>query len=342
MGSRTGVVAAVGVAVALSSAAAGAQEAGPEADAEGAARGGGALLVVLNKADAEAALVDPSSYEVVERLPTGDGPHEVAIAPDGRRAYVSDYGGSTPGRTVTVLDLVDREVVATWELLNYTRPHGIVASADGSVVWVTVEGARAVLEIDAGTGAIREVWRTDQNVSHMVAPTPDESKLYVSNIGSGSVSVVDRASGSVTTIPTGAGSEGIDVSPDGREAWVTNREEGTIAVLDVATDEVVAVFSSGGEVPIRVRFTPDGREAWVSNAGSDTVTVFRVADRALSATLPVGAVPVGILIAPDGGRAFVANTRANRVTVFDVAGRERVETFTTGTEPDGMAWRPGP
>lgn len=300
-----------------------------------------ALLVVLNKAGDEAALVDPATYEVVDRLPTGVGPHEVAISPDGRFAYVSDYGGETPGNTLTVLDLVDRDVVAAYGLVNYTRPHGIATSADGSVLWVTAEGARAVLELDTATGEIRHVWRTGQNVSHMVAATPDESKLYVANIGSGSVSVIDRAGGSVTTVPTGAGAEGIAVSPDGREAWATNRGEGTVSVIEVETDEVVATFPSGGEVPIRVAFTPDGAEAWVSNAGSDAVTVFRTADRTLDATLEVGAVPVGILISPDGSRAFVANTRADRVTVFDVASRQRIEAFTTGTEPDGMAWRGG-
>lgn len=299
------------------------------------------LLVVLNKADDEAALVDPATYEVVDRLPTGVGPHEVAISPDGRLAYVSDYGRDTPGNTITVLDLADRQVTATYGLVNYTRPHGIAASADGSVLWVTAEGARAVLELDAATGRIRQVWRTGQNVSHMVAATPDESKLYVANIGSGSVSVIDRGNGSVTTVPTGAGAEGIAVSPDGREAWVSNRGEGTVSVIDVGTDQVVATIPSGGEVPIRIAFTPDGAEAWVSNAGSDAVTVFRTAGRALDATLEVGAVPVGIVISPDGSRAFVANTRADRVTVFDVDSRQRIDAFSTGTEPDGMAWRGG-
>lgn len=301
----------------------------------------GPAVVVLNKAADEAVLIDPASYVVFATLPTGAGPHEVAISPDGTTAYVSDYGGrDEPGHTITVLDLVDRSVAATWDLGSYTRPHGIVTSADGALVWVTAEGARAVLELDAETGEIERVHRTNQNVSHMVAPTPDETKLYVANIGSGTVSVVDRSSGEVETIETGAGSEGIDVSPDGSEAWVTNREANTISVVDVATDAVVAELESGGEMPIRVRFTPDGEEAWVSNAQSGSVSVFRTDSRERVADLDVGAVPVGILISPDGRRAFVANTRDDRVTVFDVPGRDVIATFEPGDEPDGMAWSP--
>lgn len=62
-------------------------------------------LVVANKAEATVSLVDVASGEVVATLPTGAGPHEVAVSPDGRTALVADYGGREPGRTLTVIDL---------------------------------------------------------------------------------------------------------------------------------------------------------------------------------------------------------------------------------------------
>jgi len=307
------------------------------------------LLVVLNKSDHEAALVNPATYEVVAKLPTGKGPHEAAAAPDGLSIYVSNYGSFAvfregerpqmqPGNTLTVLDLAGRTVKATFELGDYRQPHGLWVSRDGARVWVTCEGAQAVLELDAATGTILKAWKTNQQVSHMVAPTPDERKLYVANIGSGSVTVIDRSSDAVKTIPTGAGSEGIDVSPDGREIWVSNRAAHSLSIIDAATDRVRVTLESGGEMPIRVKFTPDGREVWVSNARSNTITVFDARTRQLLATIEVGAVPVGILMTPDGRRAFVANTNANQVTVIDIPGRKVLRTFTTGTEPDGMAW----
>ncbi|HXE91415.1 MAG TPA: beta-propeller fold lactonase family protein [Terriglobales bacterium] len=307
------------------------------------------VLVVLNKSDHEAALVNPASYAVVAKLATGKGPHEAATSPDGRYAYVSNYGSfgvfrqgepprNEPGNTITVLDLTERKVKATYDLGENRQPHGIWVSRDGSRLWVTCEGAQAVLELEAATGKILKSWKTSQQVSHMVVPTPDERKLYVANIGSGSVTVIERVSDRVTFVPTAAGAEGIDVSPDGREVWVTNRGAGSISVIDVATDRVVATFSSGGDFPIRVKFTPDGREVWVSNARSNRIAVFDARTRARVGEVLVGTVPVGILITPDGRRAFVANTNANLVSVIDVAGRKVLQTFTTGNEPDGMAW----
>jgi len=308
------------------------------------------VLIVLNKSDHEAALVDPAQLRVKAKLPTGHGPHEVGVSPDGATAYVSNYGvfavfregeqRSEPGNTLTVLDLGRRAVRATFDLGAYTRPHGLQVSRDGSRLWVTCEGAKAVLELDAGSGEILHAWETAQEVSHMVVATPDEKKLYVANIRSGTVTVIERASGRVASVPTGEGAEGIDVSRDGKEVWVGNRASNTLSVLDAATDSVIATFPSGGQMPIRVKFTPDGREAWVSNARSASVTVFDAARRALLATLAVGAVPVGIQMSPDGRRAFVACTNDDVVKVIDVRARRVVRDLRTGKEPDGMAWAP--
>lgn len=309
----------------------------------------GDTLIVLNKSDHEAALVNPATMQVMGKLPTGKGPHEVAVSPDGRWAFVTNYGSFAvfregerprmePGTSITVLDLKENKVHATYDLGEFRQPHGIITSRDGKLLWVTCEGSKAVIELEAATGKILASWKTEMNVSHMVVASHDEKKLYIANIGSGGVSIIDRTTGTVKFLPTGQGAEGIDISPNGREVWVTNRGANTISVIDVASDTIAAAFESGGTMPIRVKFTPNGKEAWVSNARSNAVTVFDAASRKLLATIEVGAVPVGIQMTPDGRRAFVANTNDNKVSVLDIRERKVAATFTTGTEPDGMAW----
>jgi YVTN family beta-propeller protein len=306
-------------------------------------------LIVLNKSDHNAALVDPDTFKVLATLPTGRGPHEAAVSPDGRLAYVTNYGAYAvfrersehrmePGNTITVLDLKDSKVKTTFDLDDYTQPHGIRVSGDGARLWVTCEGAGAVVELDAASGAVEKAWKTGQEISHMLVPTPDGRKIYVANIGSGSVTVIDRDGDAVRSIPTGDGAEGIDVTPDGREVWVTNRGAGTISVIRVQDDRLIATFDSGGTFPIRLKFTPDGRQAWVSNGRSNTLVLFDTAKRAPLATIEVGAMPVGIQMTPDGRRAFVANTNDDRVTVLDVVKAAVIDSFATGSEPDGMAW----
>lgn len=296
-------------------------------------------LVVVNKWDNEVALVDVGDYNVVKKLVTGSGPHEVAAAPDGSLAYVTNYGGSLwGGDTITVIDLREQEVKTTFDLGSYSRPHGVRVSRDGARVWVTAEGAEAVLELDAQSGDLLKAWKTPGAGGHMLAVTPDEKKLYVANPAGGDVTVIDRATGSVHVVETGPGTEGIDVSPDGREIWVGSNARSTLTVIDAATEKVVASFSYGGRVPIRVQFSPDGKEVWVSNNGSRTVTVLDAASREVLDTIDLPGHPVGLYFAPDGKRVFVGVVTEHRVMVIDAGSREIITSIATGARPDGMAW----
>lgn len=295
------------------------------------------LLLVVNKGEDTLALVDGETLEVTTTVPTGANPHEVYPSRDGTVAFVSDYGGAQ-GTTVTVIDLMEPGVLETWDIAPNRGPHGIWTSRIGGLVWVTTETSGTVTEIDVETGSVVNAWETGQAVSHQLIPTPDDAKLYIANIGSGSVTVITRVTGEVVSIPTGAGAEGIDISPDGSEVWVTNRGADTVSVIDVATDEVTASFASGGSFPIRARFTPDGSEVWISNAQSNSVAVIDAESHEILATIEVGAIPVGLQMDPEGERVFVANTQDDFVTVIDRAAREVTGRIETGDEPDGMAW----
>ena len=88
-------------------------------------------LIVLNKSDHNAALVDAGTLEVRAKLPTGRGPHEAAVSPDGRFAYVTNYGAYAvfreqserrmePGNTITVLDPETSKVKTTFDLGEFS------------------------------------------------------------------------------------------------------------------------------------------------------------------------------------------------------------------------------
>ena len=59
-------------------------------------------------------------------LPTGRGPHEVAISHDGRWAVVSNYGPrGEPGSSITVIDVPGHRVARAIEITGYQRPNGM-------------------------------------------------------------------------------------------------------------------------------------------------------------------------------------------------------------------------
>ena len=314
-------------------------------------------LVVLNKSEASASLIDLATEAVVATVATGEGPHEVAVSPDGRRALATNYGTqAAPGSTLTLIDIEGGRALRTIALGEHRRPHGVAWLPDGKRAVVTVEASRALLVVDTDAGTIEAAIKTDQDVSHMVALSQDGARAFVANIGSGSVTLVDLAGRMVVaTAPTGAGAEGIAVSPDGKEVWVTNRAADTVSVLDTAALRPLATLESKA-FPIRVRFTPDGSQALVANARSGDVAVFdtktRREVRRLRADLkpkPGGqalltfgesAVPVGIVVSPDGVRAFVAHTSADAIAAFYLPGGKPAGILSAGREPDGMAYSP--
>ena len=91
-----------------------------------AAAAGADTLVVLNKSDATASLIDLAKGAAVATLPTGQAPHEVDVSPDGKRALVANYGTrEAPGSTLTVIDVPGARVVGTIDLAPHQRPHGV-------------------------------------------------------------------------------------------------------------------------------------------------------------------------------------------------------------------------
>jgi YVTN family beta-propeller protein len=331
---------------------------GGDARSAGGRTAPGGTLVVIDKSDSTASLVDLATGAVAATLATGEGPHEAAASPDGRTVVVTNYGTrAAAGSSLTVLDVPAARVVRTVDVGPGRRPHGVVF-LDPRRVLVTAEGARAVLIVDVERGAVEAEIGTGQDVSHMVAATPDGRRAFVANIGSGTVTAIDLGERRVLAqIPTGAGAEGVAVSPDGREAWVTNRAADTVSVVDAVALRVVAEIPCGS-FPIRVAFLPDGRRALVTAARSGDVAVIDVASRRvtarMSATLAgasaegrllafAGSTPIGLLIAPGGERAYVAHASADAVAEFDLATGKVTRTIRTGREPDGMALlAPGP
>lgn len=317
------------------------------------------LLVVLNKRSASASLVNAGSGATVATLPTGVGPHEVAVARSGSWAVVADYEGvpgTGGGNTLTVLDLRARTVRATIPLDAYRRPHGIAILPDDRHVVVTSEANQAVVVVDVEQRKVDYAVPTGERGTHLLVLAPDGRHVYTSNLGSGSVSLLDLETRAVVkTVATGANTEAIDLSPDGRELWVGNNATSRITVLDARTLDSIASFSSGGRTPIRLKFTPDGRQVLVSNMNSGDLRLFDARTRREVGLIPMplqpgtrdptpgeadagSARPIGILMHPSGAFAWVAAAGRDEVAEVHLGERRVTRFLKAGTNPDGLGY----
>jgi YVTN family beta-propeller protein len=297
-------------------------------------------LLVLNKAANSLAIVDPATKQVVARIDTGEGPHEVAASDDGKLAFVTNYGAKTPGNSLSVIDLVAQKEIHRVDLGPLGRPHGILF-ADGKV-YFTVELNKLIARYDPETNKVDWLLGVGQNRTHMLVRTKYLNEIFTSNVDSRTVTAIEKSSDpsgwKETNIAVGKGPEGIDISPDDKEVWAANSGDGTVSVIDTATSKVTHTFNVHTKHSNRLKFTNDGKLVLISDPATDELMVVDAATKKIVKQLNVGRGPGGILIAPGGERAYVALAGDNAVAEIDLHKLEIAERIPTGPGPDGMAW----
>lgn len=297
-------------------------------------------LLVLNKDDANLAIVDPATRKVVARIPTGEGPHEMAVSADGRLAFVANYGSRTPGNTLSVFDLVAQKELHRVDLGVLRRPHGIYV-ADGKV-YFTAEVNKLIGRYDPVSNQVDWLLGTGQNSTHMVMVSKDLDHIYTANISSNSISIFDRVPGAAgwnqTVVPVGKGPEGMDLSADGKQLWTAHSQDGGVSVIDLATRKVIETFNVGTQRSNRIKLTLDGKLILISDLQAGELVVLDAATRKQIKRMKLGKSPEGILLEPTGARAYLAVNGDNRIDILNLKTLEIEGKLETGKGPDGMAW----
>ena len=305
-------------------------------------------LLILNKSGDTAWYLNADNGDKIAEFETGEAPHEVAVSPDRNWAVITNYGNEKPGNTLTVIDLNRKKVAKTVDLRSYQRPHGIEWFSDSRRVIVTAEAQQAVITVDIPQGKVLSAIKTGARVTHMVSLSGDEMRAYVTNIGSGSLTVVDLQKQAIEKhISTGEGAEGMALFNDNNELWITNRADDNISVVNADTYEITHTLQSPS-FPIRAQSSPDGRLVAVSNARSGTVSIFDADTKKKLKEIPTmpehtgqNGVPIGLTFSNDGDRLFVANSEADHIAVFATRDWRLIHSWETGDTPDGIAFIPG-
>src|SRR6185369_8157594 len=140
---------------------------------------------------------------------------------------------------------------------------------------------------------------TGQNSTHMVMVSPDASQMFTANIGSDSISMIERTGAqnwNETVIPVGKGPEGFDLSPDGKQIWAANSRDGSVSVIDIYTKKVIHTFNVQTKRSNRLKFTPDGRLVLISDLDAGELLVLERATRKDVKRIKLGKQLAGILV----------------------------------------------
>src|SRR5215467_7797729 len=268
---------------------------------------GSRLYVALNQTN-EVGVIDTATLAIIKRVKAGSYPYTAVISADGKKVYVSNWGGRIP----VAGDFTDSQNPV---LVDHRT--GIPISGTVSVLDTATN--TIVKHIDVG------LHPTGMTLS------PSGDRVYVTNANSDTVSIIDTATDTVgktiyvgeqgpdRTPLLGASPNAVAVSPDGRTLFVANGARNAVAVVDAdATADAVRGSIPTGWYPMAVAIDRSGTELFIgSGYGFGSI----------APTTP-----------PGEGRSYT--DRVGEVSIVDVPGRGDLARFTEQVRRNNLSFPP--
>jgi YVTN family beta-propeller protein len=144
----------------------------------------------------------------------------------------------------------------------------------------------------------------------------DSTRLYVSNWGDSTVSVIDASDRPTVRQSILVGPHPSALAIRGSDLFVALAGANGVAHVDLAQGEVLEQLTVAldphaplGSDPNALALSPDGRTLYVAMAGNNAVAVVRVAPNGMrvAGLIPVGWYPTAVATSADGRTLFVAN-----------------------------------
>jgi len=159
-----------------------------------------------------------------------------------------------------------RPATANDGIATATHASPIAITSDDAEVWSVNPDNNTVTVFNVAGDANTPVLQVPVGVEPWcVAITPNNAKVYVTNMVSGDVKVINRASRTVVkTIKVGTEPFGCAVSPDGAKLYVTNQSSDDVSLIDTATDTVVKTIRPVGPKPRGIAVSADGTKVYVT------------------------------------------------------------------------------
>ena len=206
---------------------------------------------------------------LIARPDVGFFPATLAQTPDGTWLFVANYNLHGDPQTDTVSIIHTPTMTQVKQIEVCVKPHGLVASHDGTAVYVSCTRDNVVKKISVATLSVVDstdaLVPADQAENKVCYPAGlalslDDRKLFIACHRHAEVRVMSTVNfGDITNrIAVGEGPYLLQVDPLGRRVWVPNRNAQTYTVIDATSEDVVATKTTSATHPHTFAFGPDG------------------------------------------------------------------------------------
>jgi YVTN family beta-propeller protein len=296
---------------------------------------------------------------IVTTIKGFSGPIGLAYDAVNKNVYATNYGknaivaGVGVGK-VSVMDSSTNTVIDTVSVGK--KPQAIAYNPGNADIYVANTFSNTVSVINTLRNSNNNVIATipvgnfPGNSSNGIAYVPmhnGNDKMYVANMGSGTVSVIDSSTNTLThNIKGFFNPSGIAYDSGNGNIYVTDRETNTVSVINILRNNVIATIPVGAS-PSAITYDDANGDIYVANSGASsthsrdgTVSVIDSSTNKVIATIRVGAGPNGVVYNSDNGKIYVANTFSNNVSVVDDSTNNVIATIRVGINPYGVVYNP--
>ena len=208
-------------------------------------------IVVVEEGLGKVVEVDQSNHACRTEIPVGLKPHEIALSPDGRLAYVSNFGlleanfkVGVPGKTISVIDIARGAEVKELNLPEgqLAAPHGVKLRPRTTArpeLFTNAEIGDSMLVFDPISGKIARSFFLPPGVHNFIF-SPDGASLFAFST-KGQVFKINPDSGHIDATANIVSPRGLAWTADNAHLIVAGK--GELQILDPQTLSAVKVFT---------------------------------------------------------------------------------------------------
>ncbi len=303
-------------------------------------------IVAVDKQGGTVLFLDPDTLAtrtVLDGFPTL--PHELAISPDAKHAYIPAYGDGAhgdnphPNHVVSVVDLIARKRVTDIDIHPFESPHTLRFAPDGKL-YVCCENSHAVVVIDPAVNRVVGSIDTGSTNTHRLVVLPHSGLIVTENEEDRTLSVIDPSQQRrIDTIRLPHAIAGIAVDPTETFLVAVDAQTPQLLLVDVRTRALTRTVpltghKKGSQV---ARYSPDGKHLLVIGDHEPVVSLLD-SQAQHQAMIKVGNKPMDAAFSPDGKTLLVANEADGTLSEIDLAQKAVVRTVAAGIGCETLAY----
>jgi YVTN family beta-propeller protein len=274
---------------------------------------------------------DIIDFSIVSNLPSNNFPTSQFLV-DKNYDAGDNFSDGCPIVDVILLDEDGEE--PKWE--NFTSPE----ISNTNTIYGLDRINHQVYVIDGNTNEKISSIKTGEVPSDAIF-VPTLNKLYVANLNSGTIDIINTLTNTVQNTLPFAGAGSLDIDPTTGKIYVASFGFGNIAVIDTATDTIVDTIVVGtmgaqGANLNNIDINSELQRLYLNDSANNGLFVVDIASKTTTDFLPLNAVPTGIVFNQNNNLVYIALFTANSVAVVDGVTNEIIGEIPVGAGPAGV------